>query len=108
MLVLEPIIDSLQLPQPKPLYIVMPLASEQNPLALLLADTLHAASLTVDTFLDGDSVKNMMRRANKMGAAYALILGEQEQQSNSVVVKNMMTGQQEQILQTQVVPYLRK
>lgn len=108
MLVLEPIIDSLALPQPNPLYIVMPLASEQNPLALLLADSLHAANLTVDAFLDGDSLKNMMRRANSMGAAYALILGDEEQQGNSVLVKNMMTGKQEQVQQVDVAHYLRK
>ncbi len=108
MLILEPIIDSLSLPQPKPLYVVMPLSSEQNPLALLLVDTLHAADLTVDTFLDGDSLKSMMRRANKMGAAYALILGDEEQQNKTVLVKNMMTGDQEQIKQIEVAQYLKK
>jgi len=108
MLVLEPVIDSLALPQPKPLYIIMSLAAEQNPLALILADTLHAANLTTDAFLDGDSLKSMMRRANTMGAAYALILGEQEQKDNTVLVKNMMTGEQEAIAQVDVVSYLRK
>ena len=108
MLVLEPILDSLALPQPKPLYIIMPLATEQNPLALILADTLHAAGLTTDAFLDGDSLKSMMRRANTMGAAYALLLGDQEQKDNSVLIKNMITGNQETIAQVDVVSYLRK
>lgn len=108
MLVLEPILDSLALPQPKPLYIIMPLAAEQNPLALILADTLHAGGLTTDVLLDGDSLKSMMRRANTMGAAYALIIGEQEQKDNTVLVKNMMTGNQEGIAQVDVVSYLKK
>ena len=108
MLILEPIIDSLSLPQPKPLYVVMPLSSEQNTLALLLVDELHAVDLTVDTLLDGDSLKSMMRRANKMGAAYALILGEEEQQNKTVLVKNMMTGDQEQVKQIDVAQYLKK
>ena len=108
MMMLEPIMDSLSLPQVKPLYVVMPLSSEQNPLALLLVDALHAAVLTVDAFLDGDSLKSMMRRANKMGTAYALILGAEEQQNKTVLVKNMMTGDQEQVKQIDVAQYLKK
>ncbi len=107
MLLLEPMMDKLPLPQPAPLYVVMPLSEEQNPLALLLADTLHAADLTTDTLLDGDSLKSMMRKANKMGAAYALILGDEEQQNKTVLVKNMMNGQQEQVAQIDLVNYLR-
>ena len=106
MLLLEPMKDKLPLPQPAPLYVVMPLSEEQNPLALLLADTLHAANLTTDTLLDGDSLKSMMRKANKMGAAYALILGAEEQQNKTVLAKNMMNGQQEQVAQIDLVGYL--
>ena len=108
MLILEPIMDTLSLPQPKPLYVVMALSSEQNPLALLLADTLHAADLTVDTFLEGDSLKSMMRRANNMGAAYALIVGDEEQAHHSVLVKNMMTGDQEQVKQIDLASFLKR
>ncbi len=108
MLLLEPLIDSLPLPQPKALFVVMPLSEKQNPLALLIADTLHAAQLSCDTLLDGDSLKRMMKKANKMGASYALLIGEQEQQSASVLVKNMITGEQKQIKQIELVDFLRK
>ena len=50
----------------------------------------------------------MMNKANKLGAAYALILGEQEQQKNQVMVKNMITGEQESISQADLVAYLQK
>ncbi len=95
------------LPQPAPLYMIMPLGPEQTPLALLLADTLHAANLVADTLLDGDSLKSMMRKANKMGTAYALILGPEEQQNKSVLVKNMMNSQQEQVAQIDLINYLK-
>lgn len=108
MLLLEPIMDKLPLPQPAPLYVIMPLSEEQNPIALLLADTLYAANLATDTLLDGDSLKSMMRKANKMGAAYALILGDEEQQNKTVLVKNMMNGQQEQVAQIDLVSYLKR
>jgi histidyl-tRNA synthetase len=106
MIILEPMRDKLPLPQPAPLYVIMPLSEEQNPLALLLADTLHAANRTTDTLLEGDSLKSMMRKTNKMGAAYALILVDEEQQNRSVLVKNMMNGQQEQVAQIDLVNYL--
>ncbi len=107
MLLLEPMMDKLPLPQPAPLYMIMPLSLEQTPLALLLADTLHAANLVADTLLDGDSLKSMMRKANKMGTAYALILGPEEQQNKSVLVKNMMNSQQEQVAQIDLINYLK-
>ncbi len=90
---------------PPALFILIPLTSEQNPLALLIADTMHAASLTVDVLLDGDSLKSMMRRAHKMGASHALIIGEERnRQAKTVMVKNLMTGHQETVAQIDVVP----
>ncbi len=108
MLILEAMQDNLKLPQPKPLYVIMPLSAEQNPLALLLADNLHASQLTTDTLLDGDSIKNMMKKANKMGAAYALILGDEEQKQKNVMVKNMITGHQEHVAQIDLVNYFKR
>lgn len=107
LMLLDPMRDSLALAQEPPLYVLMPLSQEQQPLALLIADNLHAADLVVDTLFDGD-LKNMMRKANKMGAAMALILGEQEQANKSVVVKNMMTGDQQEVAQIDLISYLRK
>ncbi len=37
-------------------------------------------------------MKAMMRKANKLGAKYALILGETEQENNQVTIKNMVTA----------------
>lgn len=107
MMLLEPMRDSLAIPQPKPLVVLMPLAEAQQPLALLVADTLHAAGQEADTLLDGDSLKSMMRKANKMGAMYALIIGDDEQKNKSVLVKNMITGDQQNIAQVELVQFLR-
>ncbi len=107
LMLLEPVANKLPLKQLPPLYILMPLSKEQNTLALLISDTLHAAGLVTDVLLDGDSLKSMMRKANKMGATYALILGDEEQQNKSVLVKNMMNSKQEQVSQIDLVDYLR-
>ncbi len=108
MLLLEPTLDTLPLPQPPALQVIMPLSAAQQPLALLLADTLQAQNFCVEVLLEGDSMKSMMRKANKLGAAYALILGDEEQQNKTVMVKNMTTGEQEHVAQADVVGYLSK
>lgn len=106
LLMLEPIKDKLMLPQPLPLHLIVPFSKEQHSLALLLADTLQVHELCVDILLDEDSVKSMMRKANKMGAHYCLLIGSDEQQAREVTVKNMVTGQEERIKQVDLVNYL--
>ncbi len=107
MLLLEPHKDTLPLDQPAALHAIIPLADELNPLALLVADTLQAADLTTDV-LFGDSIKTSMKKANKMGATFALIIGDQERDNKSVVVKNMITGAQQEVKQVDLVDYLKK
>jgi len=108
MLLLEQNLDKLRIPQKPALQVIMPFAKEQQMLALLLADELHAAGITVETLLEGDSIKSMMKKANKLGAAHAIMLGEDEQQNRTVTVKNMITGEQVIIAQTELVGYLKK
>ena len=54
------------------------------------------------------SMKAQMREANKSGAKFALILGETEMETNSVVLKNLKEGKQEIIQQKNVKDELRK
>lgn len=49
-----------------------------------------------------------MRLADKRGAKYVLILGDDEEKSHSVIVKNMSTGDQELVGWDEVVEYLKK
>ena len=106
LMVLEPYKDSMPLPQMPKLHVILPLSSAQQTLALLLADELHAKDLCTEVLLEGGSIKSMMNKANKLGAAYALILGDQEQEKHQVMVKNMITGAQELIAQSELVEYL--
>ena len=43
------------------------------------------------------SMKAQMREANKLGAQYAIILGEDELKDKSVIVKDLSTSEQEKI-----------
>lgn len=108
LLMLEAIKDTLALPQEPALYVVMPLASEQVPLALMVADHLIAQGHATESFLDGDSIKSMMRTANRLGATYAIIIGEDEQRANEVTVKNMLTGDSKCVPQAALATIFKK
>jgi histidyl-tRNA synthetase len=108
MLLLEQNLDKLSLPQKPALQVIMPFSKDQHMLALLLADELHAHGITVETLFEGDSIKSMMKKANKLGAAHAIMLGEDEQKNKTVAVKNMITGEQVVMAQTELVNFLKK
>ena len=71
-----------------------------------LADQLHRHNICTDVLLEGGSIQKMMRKANKMGAAYACIIGETEQKDGTVSVKNMVTGKSEVVKQTELANIL--
>ncbi|HSC25010.1 MAG TPA: histidine--tRNA ligase [Candidatus Babeliales bacterium] len=105
MLLLEPVRDNLDIPQPPVLHIIIPISPAQHTSALLLAHQLHAHNLCIDVLFEG-SMKSMMRKVNKSGAAYALIIGEIEEQNCTVAVKNMVTGVETSIPRNDLVATL--
>jgi histidyl-tRNA synthetase len=107
-LMLEPLRAKLALPQPAAIHAIIPLSSAQHHLALLIADLLFDAGLTVELIVDGDSIKSMMRKANKIGAQYAIIIGPDEVEAGTVSVKTMMTGIEEKVVQRDLVSFLKK
>ena len=106
MLLLDPSFDLLPIPQPPVLHLILPMSWQQHALALLLADSIQAHGLCADILLEGDSIKSMMRKANKLGAKFCLILGPEEQENKTVTVKNMMTGESATIAQVELPGYL--
>ncbi len=107
MLLLEPLRDQLNIPHLAALHVIIPMTSAQHTLALLLADELRAHDICTDILFEG-SMKSMMKKANKLGAAYVLIIGETEQENRTVMLKNMTTGAEEQIAQIDLIARLKK
>ncbi len=90
------------------LHVIVPLTTDQLPLALLIADELHARQLAADILMEGDSVKSMMRKANKMGARYVLLIGPDEQQKKVVTVKDMLKHEEATVHQKDLLNHLRQ
>ena len=98
--------ENLSLKELPPLHVIAPLTQEQHSLALLLADELQARQLVTDVLIEGDSVKSMMRKANKMGARYVLLIGPDEQAKKVVTLKDMLKHEEATVHQKDIVKHL--
>ncbi len=65
--------------------------------AAVLGRELREAGLRVESDLRGGSLKSQLRRADKMNARVALILGESEVQSGVVQLKDLRKQTQEEV-----------
>ncbi len=65
--------------------------------AVVLARSLRQAGLRVESDLRGTSLKSQFRRADKLGAPYALILGENELANGMVTCKTLASGEQQEL-----------
>ncbi|MGR5175921.1 histidine--tRNA ligase [Vibrio parahaemolyticus] len=73
-----------------------------------LAENLREAipGIRVMSHFGGGNFKKQFKRADKVGAIYALVLGENEVAENTVVVKDLQGGEQETIAQTELAAKL--
>jgi histidyl-tRNA synthetase len=108
LMMIDALQDKLSIPHEPALHLLLPMSEEQQSLALLLADVMQTKGLCVDVLLEGASMKSMMRKANKMGAAYVLVLGEEEVKNGTVSVKNMTTGDSSMIPQSDIVNFITR
>lgn len=60
----------------------------------ILGNQLRKRGLRVAMDLEGRSLKSQMKQANKAGASYVLIIGEEELSSRAGVLRNMQTQEQ--------------
>ncbi len=106
MLLLEEKKGQLPLAQKPALVAILPFSHDQQMIALLCAQNLRTSGICCEVFFDGTSIKSMMRRANKLGARYVLLIGEDEQKNNTVTVKDMMSGEEMSVRQSEVIQAL--
>jgi histidyl-tRNA synthetase len=75
---------------------------------LALAEQLRDAELRVELHCGGGSLKSQLKRADRSGARYALLLGETELAAAQVSVKNLRVDEpQQQIGLAEVSAWLR-
>ncbi|GAG07235.1 unnamed protein product, partial [marine sediment metagenome] len=82
---------------PKPDAFIAYLGEEAKVEAMKTASALRKAGIAIITATGDKSLRGQMRQANSLGAAYALILGEQEISNQNVILRDMKSGEQKTI-----------
>jgi len=73
---------------------------------LVLAARIRQADLTAEVAFDGRSMKAAMKGADRSGARFAIIIGEDELAADSATVKDLDSGQQDSVALDLVADYL--
>jgi histidyl-tRNA synthetase len=77
-------------------------------LAQSLCENLRNEGFSVISPLSADSFGAHLKMAAKSECHFALLLGEEELSQKAVQVKNLLSGQQARVLQSEIKEYLRK
>lgn len=76
------------------------IVTDRHAAAFALADQLRAQDYKVDVDLSGKGFGKQLERASKLGARQAVILGESEAQAGQIQLKNLQSGEQTTLSQT--------
>lgn len=81
-------------------------APAQMPGLLKACEILRAQGVRVIVQTEAQSLKNQLKKADKSGAAHALILGESEAEQNLFTLKTLASGEQQTLPLAQIVAQL--
>jgi histidyl-tRNA synthetase len=76
--------------------------------SLILVEEFRKIRIPVSESLGRDSLKAQLNRANRIGAKFALILGQKEALEGSVIIKDMETGRQDLVKFEKAVEEMKK
>lgn len=82
---------------PRPQVFIAYVGNEANDEAIKLAARLRKNGIGVINALGGKSLKAQLRQANNLAAHYAVIIGDQEIKTGTVILRDMTTAQQETV-----------
>jgi len=94
-------------PLPKPQVFIANIGDEAKDEAIKLASTLRRAGIGVIEAVGNKSLKAQLRQANNLGVGYAVIIGEQEVKSGTVILRDMTSAKQKNIPISQLEGILR-
>lgn len=93
---------------PKPDVFVAYLEGEAKIEAMKLAAELRKVSIALVMATGDKSLKGQMRQANSLGIPYAVILGEREISEQSVVLRDMKSGEQKTVSLAEIAGFLKQ
>ncbi len=93
---------------PRPEVFFAQLGKDARRAALRLFEDVRSAGIRVVEAFGKAGLKGQLEAANKAGARFAVILGQQEVQDETVIVRDMDSGAQETMPIAKMVKYLQK
>lgn len=96
-----------ELPAPVDVYAVIG-GPEERPLALDLVSRLRAAGIRVDYSLRSSGFGKQFKHAEKLGARFALVFGEDERQAGKATVRTLADGESRMVPFDLLVEHLEK
>ncbi|SHJ50952.1 histidine--tRNA ligase [Paramaledivibacter caminithermalis] len=90
--------NNIQIPKPKGLDVfIVTMGDRANEEAVKIAYELRNNMVSVDIDHLGRSTKAQFKYSNKVGSQYTIVIGDNELDNNVVSLKNMDTGEQEEV-----------
>ena len=78
----------------QPLVFMITLGEKAEKTAMPLMKTLRSQGMRLERDYGSKGIKAQMKKADKLGARFVLILGDDELAENSITIKNMQSGEQ--------------
>lgn len=94
------VMDAVDAPFPedrRPDVYLAPLGERAEKMATALCASLRSEGFAALTDICGRSIKAQMKYANKLGAAYTVVLGDSELDAGRAMLKNMETGEEAEV-----------
>ncbi|MDR3072859.1 MAG: histidine--tRNA ligase [Clostridiales Family XIII bacterium] len=88
------------------LFVVMGEAAKRKALSLL--PLLRAEGLSAETDIVGRSLKNQFKHADRIGAKYAAVIGDEELTSETITLKDLITGEQTKTAMDGFAKYIQR
>ncbi|MBI2451348.1 MAG: histidine--tRNA ligase [Parcubacteria group bacterium] len=97
-------------PEPKenPKVFVVQLGSLAKRKSLSLIEDLRKAEITFAESLGRDSIKAQLKIADRLKAQLALIIGQKESLDNTIIIREMDSGNQETVTRAKIIDRLKK
>ena len=82
------------------------LSEEQKPFSIALANSLRIMGFVTEIDYMNRNIKNNYKQAERLNAKFIITIGEEEIKNNNVVIKNLITKEEEKIDNMEIIHYL--
>lgn len=93
---------------PRPKVFIVQLGDLAKKKSLRIMEELRKAGISMVESLGRDSIRSQLKIADRLGAEYALILGQKEALDGSVIIREMSSGTQETISREHLADTLKR